>query len=92
MHDRRGDARLEGTIDTQCKLRGAAEIDGAAVITKFADAAPPDVGHQRMNVVAMMSFGVGWGPNGLRGSMFLGVDDPEPEPAVRIHRGPARQR
>jgi hypothetical protein len=67
------DARLEGTIDTQGKLRGAAEIDAAAAVTKIDDAAPPDVGHQRMNIVAMMTLGVGWGPNGPRGSMFLGA-------------------
>ena len=66
------DARLEGTIDTQGKLRGAAELDSAAAITKFDDTAPQDVGHQRMNIVAMMTFGSGWGPNGPRGSMFLG--------------------
>jgi hypothetical protein len=67
------DARLEGTFDTQGKLRGAAELESAAAITKFDDDAPPDVGHQRMNIVAMMTFGVGWGPNGPRGSMFLGA-------------------
>jgi hypothetical protein len=67
------DARFEGTIDTQGKLRGAAELDAASAITKFDDTAPPDVGHQRMDIVAMMTFGGGWGPNGPRGSVFLGA-------------------
>lgn len=67
------DARLEGTIDTRGKLRGAAELDSAAAITKFDDTVPPDVGHQRMNIVATMTFGIAWGSNGPQGSVFLGA-------------------
>jgi len=67
------DARLEGTIDTDGKLRGAADLDGAAAITKIDDTTPLDVGHERMNVVAMMTFGFGWGSNGPHGSVFLGA-------------------
>ena len=67
------DARLEGTIDTRGKLRGAAELDSAAAVTKSDDMAPLDVGHERMNIVAMMTFGIGWGPDGPRGSVFLGA-------------------
>ncbi|HEY6036867.1 MAG TPA: hypothetical protein VIV58_21460 [Kofleriaceae bacterium] len=67
------DARLEGTIGTDGKLRRAAELEGAAAITKIDTTEPPDVGHQRMNVIAMMTFGVGWGANGPHGSVFLGA-------------------
>lgn len=82
------DARLEGTIDTHGKLRGAADLDGAAAVTKFDDNAASDVGHQRMNIVAMMSFGIGWGPSGPRGSMFLGaLTIPSPNQRVGLIAG-----